>query len=88
MLLGDAMQVHLVENVKRKDDKYWLPGQPEEAYFCVRVRERGPSQAASLMMNAPSSFPPNCSTFCLAGLHRLFFFTFPLPTQKARTPTF
>lgn len=35
--LGDATQVHLVENVKRKDDKYWLPGQPEEAYFCVRV---------------------------------------------------
>jgi len=34
------MQVHLVENVKRKDEKYWLPGQPEEAYFCVRVRKR------------------------------------------------
>ena len=31
-------QVHLVENVQRRDEKYWLPGQPEEAYFCVRVR--------------------------------------------------
>lgn len=31
------MQVHLVENVKQRDEKYWLPGQPEEAYFCVRV---------------------------------------------------
>ena len=33
-----AKQVHLVENVQRRDEKYWLPGQPEEAYFCVRVR--------------------------------------------------
>lgn len=33
----DTMQVHVVDNVKRKDEKYWLPGQPEEAYFCVRV---------------------------------------------------
>ena len=38
--LSRPMQVHLVENVKRKDEKYWLPGQPEEAYFCVRVRNR------------------------------------------------
>lgn len=39
MLLFDTMmQVHLVDNVKRRDEKYWLPGQPEEAYFCVRVR--------------------------------------------------
>ncbi|CAN0228987.1 unnamed protein product [Scytosiphon promiscuus] len=30
-------EVHLVENVKRRDEKYWLPGQPEEAYFCVRL---------------------------------------------------
>ncbi|CBJ28734.1 conserved unknown protein [Ectocarpus siliculosus] len=30
-------EVHLVENVKQRDEKYWLPGQPEEAYFCVRV---------------------------------------------------
>ncbi|CAM9142484.1 unnamed protein product [Ectocarpus sp. 12 AP-2014] len=30
-------EVHLVENVKQRDEKYWLPGQPEEAYFCVRL---------------------------------------------------
>ncbi|CAM9635930.1 unnamed protein product [Pylaiella littoralis] len=30
-------EVHVVDNVKRKDEKYWLPGQPEEAYFCVRL---------------------------------------------------
>lgn len=36
-MLFDTMQVHVVDNVKRKDEKYWLPGQPEEAYFCVRV---------------------------------------------------
>lgn len=37
IILFDTMQVHVVNNVKRKDEKYWLPGQPEEAYFCVRV---------------------------------------------------
>lgn len=31
-------QVHLVENVQRRDERYWLPGQPEEAYVCIRVR--------------------------------------------------
>lgn len=27
-----------MDNVQRRDEKYWLPGQPEEAYVCVRVR--------------------------------------------------
>lgn len=30
-------QVHLVENVRQRDEKYWLPGQPEDAFVCVRV---------------------------------------------------
>eukprot|EP00904_Undaria_pinnatifida_P001888 jgi/Undpi1/116/HiC_scaffold_1.g00116.m1 len=34
---SSVSEVHLVENVQRRDGKYWLPGQPEEAYFCVRL---------------------------------------------------
>ncbi|CAM9701760.1 unnamed protein product, partial [Sphacelaria rigidula] len=30
-------EVHLVENVQRRDERYWLPGQPEEAYVCIRL---------------------------------------------------
>lgn len=30
----------MVENVQRRDEKYWLPGQPEEAYVCIRVSKQ------------------------------------------------
>ncbi|CAM9324366.1 unnamed protein product [Discosporangium mesarthrocarpum] len=30
-------QVHLVEHVFTRDKKYWLPGQPEEAYLCIKL---------------------------------------------------
>lgn len=49
-----VLKVHLVENVQRRDEKYWLPGQPEEAYVCVRV---------SLM--CISSLKHRCMGFCI-----------------------
>lgn len=29
-----------MENVQWRDEKYWLPGQPEEAYVCIRVNRK------------------------------------------------